>query len=132
MAEVEQYWGTGRRKTAVARVRLIPGGSGQFVVNKKTIEEYFNRPDLVMVAKQPIELTSKTRDYDIFVNAHGGGISGQAGAILHGLSRALTKLDASLRPVLKKAGFLTRDARMVERKKYGQKGARARFQFSKR
>ena len=132
MAEVEQYWGTGRRKTAVARVRLIPGGSGQFVVNKKTIEEYFNRPDLVMVAKQPIELTSKTRDYDIFVNAHGGGISGQAGAILHGLSRALTKSDASLRPVLKKAGFLTRDARMVERKKYGQKGARARFQFSKR
>ncbi len=132
MAEVEQYWGTGRRKTAVARVRLIPGGSGQFVVNKKTIEDYFNRPDLVMVAKQPIELTSKTRDYDIFVNAHGGGISGQAGAILHGLSRALTKSDASLRPVLKKAGFLTRDARMVERKKYGQKGARARFQFSKR
>ena len=132
MAEVEQYWGTGRRKTAVARVRLIPGGSGQFIVNKKTIEEYFNRPDLVMVAKQPIELTSKTRDYDIFVNAHGGGISGQAGAILHGLSRALTKSDASLRPVLKKAGFLTRDARMVERKKYGQKGARARFQFSKR
>lgn len=132
MAEVEQYWGTGRRKTAIARVRLIPGGSGQFVVNKKTIEDYFNRPDLVMVAKQPIELTSKTRDYDIFVSAKGGGISGQAGAILHGLSRALAKSDASLRPVLKKAGFLTRDARMVERKKYGQKGARGRFQFSKR
>jgi len=132
MAEVEQYWGTGRRKTAIARVRLIPGGSGQFFVNKKTIEDYFNRPDLVMVAKQPIELTSKTRDYDIFVSAQGGGISGQAGAILHGLSRALAKSDASLRPVLKKAGFLTRDARMVERKKYGQKGARGRFQFSKR
>ena len=129
---VEQYWGTGRRKTAIARVRLIPGGSGQFVINKKPIEEYFDRQELVIIAKQPIELTSKSRDYNIFVNAKGGGVAGQAGAILHGLSRALIKADESLRPVLKKAGFLTRDARMVERKKYGQKGARGRFQFSKR
>ena len=129
---VEQYWGTGRRKTAVARVRLVPGGSGQFVINKKPIDEYFDRQELVIIAKQPIELTSKSGDYDIFVNTEGGGVSGQAGAILHGLSRALIKADESLRPVLKKAGFLTRDARMVERKKYGQKGARARFQFSKR
>ena len=129
---VEQYWGTGRRKTAVARVRVIPGGSGQFVVNKKPIETYFDRADLIQVAKQPTELTHKSSVYDIFVNAHGGGVSGQAGAILHGLARALVKADESLKPDLKKAGFLTRDSRMVERKKYGQKGARARFQFSKR
>ncbi|MCZ6677254.1 MAG: 30S ribosomal protein S9 [Candidatus Poribacteria bacterium] len=129
---VEQYWGTGRRKTSVARVRLIPGGAGQFVVNKKSIEEYFGREDLVMLAKQPIALIERSEGYDIFVNAHGGGISGQAGAILHGLARALIKADESFRPALKKAGFLTRDSRMVERKKYGQKGARARYQFSKR
>ena len=129
---VEQYWGTGRRKTSVARVRVIPEGSGQFVVNKKPIEVYFDREDLIQLAKQPTELTNKNSAYDIFVNARGGGISGQAGAILHGLARALVKADESLKPTLKKAGFLTRDSRMVERKKYGQKGARARFQFSKR
>ena len=129
---VEQYWGTGRRKTSVARVRVIPEGSGQFVVNKKPIEVYFDREDLIQLAKQPTELTNKNSAYDIFVNARGGGISGQAGAILHGLARALVKADQSLKPTLKKAGFLTRDSRMVERKKYGQKGARARFQFSKR
>jgi small subunit ribosomal protein S9 len=129
---IEQYWGTGRRKNAVARVRIIPGGSGQFVVNKKPIEEYFGREDLIMLAKQPTELTKKGSEFDVIVNAHGGGVSGQAGAILHGLSRALVKADESLKPALKKAGFLTRDPRMVERKKYGQKGARARFQFSKR
>ena len=129
---IEQYWGTGRRKTAVARVRLVAGGSGQFVVNKKSIEDYFNREDLVLFARQPIELTATSRNYDIHVNANGGGISGQAGAILHGLARALVKADESLKPTLKKAGFLTRDARMVERKKYGQKGSRGRFQFSKR
>lgn len=129
---VEQYWGTGRRKTSVARVRVIPGGSGQFVVNKKPIEAYFDRADLIQLAKQPTELTEKSSAYDVFVNARGGGISGQAGAILHGLARALVKADESLKPALKKAGFLTRDSRMVERKKYGQKGARARFQFSKR
>jgi small subunit ribosomal protein S9 len=129
---VEQYWGTGRRKTSVARVRVIPGGSGQFVVNKKPIDVYFDRADLIQLAKQPTELTDKSSAYDIFVNARGGGISGQAGAILHGLSRALVKADELLKPTLRKAGFLTRDSRMVERKKYGQKGARARFQFSKR
>jgi small subunit ribosomal protein S9 len=129
---IEQYWGTGRRKTSVARVRVIPGGSGQFVVNKKPIEEYFDRPDLIMLAKQPVELTKKLGAYDVFVNARGGGISGQAGAIRHGLARALVRADEALRADLKKAGFLTRDSRMVERKKYGQKGSRARYQFSKR
>ena len=128
---LEQYWGTGRRKNAVARVRLIPG-SGQFVVNKKPIEEYFDRADHIQYAKQPIELVAKSGDYDVLFNAHGGGISGQAGAILHGLARALVKADDALKPPLKKAGFLTRDSRMVERKKYGRKGARARYQFSKR
>ena len=129
---LEQFWGTGRRKTSVARVRILPNGSGQFVVNKKSIEEYFDRDDLVMVSKQPIEHLENSGQYDVFVNVKGGGISGQAGAILHGLSSALIKADESLRPPLKKAGFLTRDARMGERKKYGRKGARGRFQFSKR
>ena len=129
---VEQYWGTGRRKTSVARVRLVVDGSGQFVVNRKPIEKYFDRADHVQIAKQPFGVIEKSGEYDVFVNARGGGISGQAGAILHGLARALVKADESLKPTLKKAGFLTRDARMVERKKYGQKGARARFQFSKR
>lgn len=129
---LEQFWGTGRRKTSVARVRILPNGSGQFIVNKKPIEEYFDRDDLVMVSKQPIEHLEQTGRYDIFVNVKGGGISGQAGAILHGLSRALIKADESFRPSLKKVGFLTRDSRMVERKKYGRKGARGRFQFSKR
>lgn len=129
---VEQYWGTGRRKTSVARVRLVADGSGQFVVNKKPIEEYFDRADHVQIAKQPFGVIGNNTGYDVFVNTRGGGISGQAGAILHGLARALVKADESFKPTLKKAGFLTRDARMVERKKYGQKGARARFQFSKR
>ena len=128
---IEQYWGTGRRKTAVARVRLLPG-SGKFIVNKKPLEEYFDREDHVQYARQPIELVSKSGHYDVIVNIRGGGISGQAGAILHGLARALIKADDSLRLSLKKAGFLTRDSRMVERQKYGQKGARARYQFSKR
>ena len=128
---IEQYWGTGRRKTAVARVRLLLG-SGQFIVNKKPLEEYFDREDHVQYARQPIELVSKSGHYDVIVNIRGGGISGQAGAILHGLARALVKADDSLRLSLKKAGFLTRDSRMVERQKYGQKGARARYQFSKR
>jgi small subunit ribosomal protein S9 len=128
---IEQYWGTGRRKTAVARVRLLPG-SGQFVVNKKPIEEYFDRADHIQYARQPIELVAKSGDYDVLVNIHGGGITGQAGAILHGLARALVKADDTLKPSLKKAGFLTRDSRMVERQKYGRKGARARYQFSKR
>ena len=128
---IEQYWGTGRRKTSVARVRLLPG-SGEFIVNKKPLEEYFDRADHIQYAKQPIELVAKSGHYDVIVNIRGGGISGQAGAILHGLARALVKADDSLKPTLKKAGYLTRDSRMVERQKYGQKGARARYQFSKR
>ena len=127
-----QYLGTGRRKTSVARVRLIPG-SGQFIVNKRPIDEYFfERKSLSMIAKQPLELTKTVRNYDVYVNVSGGGNTGQAGAILHGIARALIKADESLRPSLKKAGFLTRDSRMRERQKFGQKGARARFQFSKR
>ncbi|MBC8233111.1 30S ribosomal protein S9 [bacterium] len=127
-----QYLGTGRRKTSVARVRLIPG-SGQFIVNKRPIDEYFfDRKSLSMIAKQPLELTKTVKNYDVYVNVSGGGNTGQAGAILHGIARALIKADESLRPPLKKAGFLTRDSRMRERQKFGQKGARARFQFSKR
>lgn len=127
-----QYLGTGRRKTSVARVRLIPG-SGQFIVNKRPIDEYFfDRKSLSMIAKQPLELTKTVKNYDVYVNVSGGGNTGQAGAILHGIARALIKADESLRPSLKKAGFLTRDSRMRERQKFGQKGARARFQFSKR
>ena len=129
---IEQFWGTGRRKTSVARVRIIPGGESGIIVNKKPIEEYFDRSDHVQAAKHPIEHVEKIGEYAIRVNVKGGGNTGQAGAISHGLARALVKADESLRPSLKKAGFLTRDSRMVERKKYGQKGARARFQFSKR
>jgi small subunit ribosomal protein S9 len=128
----EQYLGTGRRKTSVARVRIMPG-SGKIIVNKKPIDEYFfDRKSFTMIAKQPLELTKTARNYDVYANVRGGGNSGQAGAISHGIARALVKVDESLRQSLKKAGFLTRDARMRERKKYGQKGARARFQFSKR
>lgn len=129
---IEQFWGTGRRKTSVARVRIIPGGEGDIIVNKKPIEDYFDRPDHVQAAKRPIDHVEKIGEYAIRVNVKGGGNTGQAGAISHGLARALVKADESLKPALKKAGFLTRDPRMVERKKYGQKGARARFQFSKR
>ncbi|MDE0316193.1 MAG: 30S ribosomal protein S9 [Candidatus Poribacteria bacterium] len=129
---IEQYWGTGRRKTSVARVRIIPGGEGGILVNKKPIEEYFDRSDHVQAARRPIEHVERTGEFAVHVNVRGGGNTGQAGAISHGLARALVKADESLKPPLKKGGFLTRDPRMVERKKYGQKGARARFQFSKR
>ncbi len=129
---IEQYWGTGRRKTSVARVRIIPGGEGGILVNKKPIEEYFDRSDHIEAARRPIEHVERAGEFAVHVNVHGGGNTGQAGAISHGLARALVKADESLRPPLKKGGFLTRDSRMVERKKYGQKGARARFQFSKR
>ena len=129
---IEQFWGTGRRKTSVARVRIIPGGEGDIIINKRPIEEYFDRSDHVQAAKRPIEHVDKRGEYAIRVNVKGGGNTGQAGAISHGIARALVKADESLKPSLKKAGFLTRDPRMVERKKYGQKGARARFQFSKR
>ncbi len=121
----------GRRKTSVARVRFRKG-SGKFIVNNRDIEEYFGRDTMKMVMRQPLELTSMTGKFDVFVNVNGGGLTGQAGAIRLGISRVLQKVDPDLRPILKKAGFLTRDPREVERKKYGQPGARKRFQFSKR
>jgi small subunit ribosomal protein S9 len=125
------YYATGRRKTSVARTRLIPG-TGRIFVNKLPMENYFTRKTAWMIIRQPLELTGASDRYDIFVNVRGGGISGQAGAIKHGISRALLEVSGDLRPTLKKAGFLTRDPREKERKKYGQRGARARFQFSKR
>jgi small subunit ribosomal protein S9 len=126
-----QYYGTGRRKTAVARVYLRPG-SGKFVVNRRDFDEYFPNRVLKMVIRQPLLLTETADKFDILVNVDGGGTTGQAGAIRHGISRALLEYNAELRPQLKAVGFLTRDARKVERKKYGQPKARKRFQFSKR
>ena len=130
MAEI-QYYGTGRRKTAVARVYLRPG-SGKFVVNRRDFDDYFPNQVLKMVIRQPLLLTETADKFDILVNVDGGGAAGQAGAIRHGISRALLEYNAELRPQLKSVGFLTRDARKVERKKYGQPKARKRFQFSKR
>jgi small subunit ribosomal protein S9 len=124
-------YATGRRKESIARVRMKPG-SGEFSVNARTLDDYFGRETSKMVLKQPLEVVEQLGKVDIFINVCGGGLSGQAGAIRHGISRALTKLNADFRPALKKAGFLTRDARTVERKKYGRPGARKRFQFSKR
>lgn len=132
MAETSYYYGTGRRKTATARVRLIPEGSGLTVINRKPLDDYFDRDAMKMMIMQPFEVTETLGKFDLYANVRGGGKSGQAGAIRHGISRALLQSDPELRSILKKAGFLTRDARMKERKKYGQKGARARFQFSKR
>ncbi len=128
---MEQFYATGKRKEAVARVYLRPG-SGQIVVNKRDVDVYFPRETLKMILRQPLEIVEHTNKWDIVVNVRGGGPSGQAGAVRHGISRALVEADPDLRPALKKAGFLTRDARKVERKKYGQPGARKRFQFSKR
>jgi len=128
---VQQHWGTGRRKTSVARVRLVPG-NGKVTINNRDIEEYFDYETLRVTARQPLELTETTDRFDVLVNVHGGGFTGQAGAIRHGISRALIEADPELRPVLKKAGFLTRDSRMKERKKYGLKKARRSPQFSKR
>ena len=130
MAKV-QYMGTGRRKTSVARVRLVPG-SGNVTINKREIDNYFGLETLITTVNQPLVLTNTKNSYDVLVNVHGGGLSGQAGAIRHGISRALLKADETLRGDLKKAGFLTRDPRMVERKKYGLKKARKSPQFSKR
>ena len=132
MAETSYYYGTGRRKTSTARVRLIPEGSGLAIINRKPVDDYFDRDTMKMMIMQPLELTENVGNFDLYVNVKGGGKTGQAGAIRHGISRALLQADPELRAILKKAGFLTRDARMKERKKYGQKGARARFQFSKR
>ena len=130
MALVE-YYGTGRRKTSTARVHLRQG-TGQITVNNRPIDEYFGNDVLKMIIKQPLSLTETADKFDIVVVVDGGGPSGQAGAIRHGISRALQVYNTELRKRLKKAGLLTRDPRMKERKKYGQKGARARFQFSKR
>lgn len=132
MAEqVNEYIATGRRKTSVARVRMKPG-VGQVLVNGKPMDEYFQRETLVMLVHQPLREIDAIDKYDIRVRVNGGGLSAQAGALRHGISRALLKVDDSFRAPLKKAGFLTRDPRMKERKKYGRRGARAQFQFSKR
>jgi len=126
-----QYIGTGRRKKAIARIRIVPG-TGKITINKRDIENYFNYETLRVVVKEPLVITDTLGQYDVLVNVHGGGYTGQAGAIRHGISRALLQADAELRPILKKAGFLTRDPRMKERKKYGLKKARKASQFSKR
>ena len=130
MAQV-QYQAVGRRKKAIARVRLIPG-EGKILINGRDIDNYFGLETLKMTVRQPLALTSLEGRYDVLVNVCGGGLSGQAGAIRHGISRALIKADPELRPAVKKAGFLTRDPRMKERKKYGLKAARRAPQFSKR
>lgn len=130
MAEI-QYYGTGRRKTSTARVYLRPG-AGEIQINHKTFEQYFPNETLRMVIRQPLQLTDTANKFDILVNVDGGGPAGQAGAIRHGVTRALMEFNADLRPALKQAGLVTRDPRIKERKKYGQKGARKRFQFSKR
>ena len=126
-----QYYGTGRRKTAVARVFLRPG-KGEMVINQKPVDEYVDGDILKMIIRQPLQLTETADKFDLYVTVKGGGISGQAGAIRHGIARALLEYNPELRKRLKTAGFLTRDPRMKERKKYGQPKARKRFQFSKR
>ncbi|RPH89832.1 MAG: 30S ribosomal protein S9 [Desulfobacteraceae bacterium] len=130
MAEKE-YYATGKRKCAIARTWLRPG-TGQIVINDRPVDNYFSRETAKMVVLQPLELTDTVGKFDIMVNVQGGGLSGQAGAVKHGISKALLIFDPDLRAILKKAGFLTRDSRIKERKKYGLKGARARFQYSKR
>ena len=127
-----QFWGVGRRKKAIARVRLVPAGEGNITVNKRTLDEYFKTDAQKFIVKQPLELTSTADKYDVFINVAGGGLTGQAGAVRHGIARALCEADETLRPELKKAGFLTRDPRMKERKKYGLHKARKAPQFSKR
>jgi small subunit ribosomal protein S9 len=126
-----QYYGTGRRKHATARVFLRPG-AGEIKVNDRTVDDYFKRESLKLIIRQPLLLTETADKFNIHVRIEGGGMAGQAGAIRHGLSRALVDYNRELRPKLKEAGFLTRDSRAKERKKYGQRGARARFQYSKR
>ncbi|MBQ9710325.1 MAG: 30S ribosomal protein S9 [Clostridia bacterium] len=127
-----QYWGTGRRKKAVARVRLIPGGNGTIIINGRTIDEYCDLETMKLVIRQPLVLTGTESKYDVFVNVNGGGFTGQAGAIRHGIARALIVAEPELRGAVKKEGYLTRDPRMKERKKYGLKKARRAPQFSKR
>lgn len=131
MAKSEKLYGTGRRKKSIARVYLVPG-KGDITINKRPLDEYFGLETLKVIVKQPLVETNTADKYDVIVNVHGGGYTGQAGAIRHGISRALLNVDSEFRPVLKKAGFLTRDPRMKERKKYGLKAARRAPQFSKR
>lgn len=130
MAE-QKFYATGKRKTSIARVWIRPG-NGNIIVNRRSIDEYFGRETSKMVVRQPLELTNNVGKYDIMVNVCGGGPSGQAGAIKHGITKALLAVDTDLRGVLKKAGFITRDSRVKERKKYGRRAARRSFQFSKR
>lgn len=127
----KRFYATGKRKTAIARV-YMKEGSGVITVNKRNFDDYFTRESLKMLIRQPLEVAGKKDRFDLYVNVDGGGMAGQAGAVKHGISRALVAYDAELRSALKKAGFLTRDSRIKERKKYGQPGARKRFQFSKR
>ena len=131
MAKSERFYGTGRRKNSVARVYITPG-SGKITVNKKDVNDYFGLETLKVIVRQPFAVTDTDGKYDVLVNVYGGGFTGQAGAIRHGIARALCEADADYRPILKKAGYLTRDPRMKERKKYGLKGARRAPQFSKR
>ena len=127
----KRYYATGKRKYAVARV-YMKEGNGTILVNKRNFDDYFTRDSLKMLIRQPLEITGNNDKFDFYVNVCGGGISGQAGAIKHGIAKALLEYNIELRPILKKTGFLTRDPRIKERKKYGQPGARKRFQFSKR
>ena len=127
----EVYYGTGKRKTAIAKTWLKPG-NGKVTINKRDIDDYFGRETAKMVVEQPMVLTDTHGSFDVTVSVAGGGISGQAAAIRHGITKALLTVNPEFRPILKKVGFITRDSRIKERKKYGQKGARARFQFSKR
>ena len=126
-----KFYGTGRRKSSIARVYLVPG-TGKVTINKRDMDQYFGLETLKLIVRQPLEVTGTTDKFDVIVNVHGGGFTGQAGAIRHGISRALLQADGEYRPALKKAGFLTRDPRMKERKKYGLKAARRAPQFSKR
>ena len=131
MADSVQYYGTGRRKSSVARVRLVPG-TGKITINKRDIDDYFGLETLKVVVRQPLDATKTLGKFDVLINVNGGGFTGQAGAIRHGIARALLEFDDEFRPVLKSAGYLTRDPRMKERKKYGLKAARRAPQFSKR
>ena len=131
MAKAAQFYGTGRRKKSIARVYLVPG-TGNITINKRSLDEYFGLETLKVIVRQPLTITETADKFDVLVNVKGGGYTGQAGAIRHGIARALLQVDADFRPVLKKAGYLTRDPRMKERKKYGLKAARRAPQFSKR
>ena len=131
MAKTDKYYGTGRRKKSIARVYLVPG-KGDVTINKRSMDDYFGLETLKVIVRQPMVATDTVEKYDVIVNVHGGGYTGQAGAIRHGIARALLQVDSDYRPVLKRAGYLTRDPRMKERKKYGLKAARRAPQFSKR